>query len=55
MANEKRLSTTAQIMEHLQISKATLFRLVMSGKIKHIKVGRLLRFDIDNLFDTPNR
>lgn len=41
---EDKLLTTEQIVDYLQISKKTLFRLIQDGKIRALRVGNAYRF-----------
>ena len=45
-SKEEQLLTVEQIAEKLQVSEPTIRRLVASGKIPHIRQGRLLRFQM---------
>ncbi len=40
----EQLLTTEQIIDYLQISKRTLFRLIQDGKIRALRVGNAYRF-----------
>jgi excisionase family DNA binding protein len=45
----KRLLSTIETMEYLNIGKTTLFKLVKEGKLKPVKIDSNLRFDIEDL------
>lgn len=49
-STDKRYSTKTEIAALLRISPTTLNRLTKSGAIKCFKVGRLVRFDTNDLF-----
>lgn len=40
----EQLLTTEQIVDYLQISRKTLFRLIQDGKIRALRVGNAYRF-----------
>ncbi len=42
---EKMLLTTKEACEYLNISRATLYKLIREGKLKPLKIGRSTRFD----------
>jgi len=49
---EKRLLTVKEACEYLGISKTTLYKLIKEGKLKPVKLGKITRFekeDIDRL------
>jgi len=50
MAKKRSLATKQEVLEHLKISISTLDRLIKSKKIKFQKIGRIVRFDLNNLF-----
>ncbi len=54
-SNDKRYSTKTEIASSLKISPTTLDRLRKSGRIKSIKVGSLVRFDPNDLFNTESQ
>lgn len=54
MGSEKRLSTKKQVTEYLKISISTLDRLTKAGRIKSLKVGNQVRFDLNDLFTKKN-
>ena len=39
------LLTTKEACEYLNISRATLYKLIREGKLKPLKIGRSTRFD----------
>ena len=46
---EKRLIGINEISEYLDISKATLYSWTLQKRIPHIKMGRLLKFDLQEI------
>lgn len=49
MNNRKKLLTTKQLMSELQISEATLYRLIKEGM--PIKIKKPRRFDLDEVIE----
>ena len=52
-----RLITIEDLAALWQIPKATLYNWVSQGKVPHLKIGRLLRFDLAEIekFETRSR
>jgi excisionase family DNA binding protein len=46
---EKRLVGINEIAKYLDISKATLYSWTLQKRIPHIKMGRLLKFDLQEI------
>lgn len=47
----KKYYTTEQVMEILQISRSTLYRLVKSGRLQCYKIFNLNRFDEQDILN----
>jgi excisionase family DNA binding protein len=45
----KTLLTIKDVMTRLQVSRATIYRLIERGELKPFKIGRSLRFDEHDL------
>jgi putative molybdopterin biosynthesis protein len=45
----KALLTIKDVMTRLQVSRATIYRLIERGELKPFKIGRSLRFDEQDL------
>ncbi len=45
----KTLLTIKDVMTRLQVSRATIYRLIERGELKPFKIGRSLRFDEQDL------
>lgn len=45
----KSLLTTDQLAQHLNIKESTIYNWTHIGYIPHIKLGRLVRFDMDRV------
>jgi excisionase family DNA binding protein len=43
------LLTISDVAEELAVSQATVRRLVLGGKLKYVRVGKLMRFNPDDL------
>ena len=46
---EKRLLTVKEACEYLNISKATLYKLIKKGDLKPIKLSNATRFDVNDI------
>jgi excisionase family DNA binding protein len=47
----RRLLTVQEVGEYLGIAKDTVYTLVSQRKIPHVKIGRLLKFDLKAIDD----
>jgi len=48
-ATPRRIMTTAEVAEYLQVHPTTLYRLVRKGQIPGFKIGSNYRFDRDEI------
>ena len=46
---DQRLLTPAQASKTLQLCERTLYNLVKTGQLKRIKIGKAVRFDVNDL------
>ena len=54
LVNDIVFYNSAEVMEILQISRATLFNYLKSGKIKGTKIGGSWRFTKDDIYNFTN-
>jgi excisionase family DNA binding protein len=50
MKSERRLLAIGEAAALLSVSPFTVRRLVWSGRLPHVRIGRLVRLDSDDLF-----
>lgn len=49
--NMKRYASLAELAELLDISASTLSRMVRDGRIPYLRIGKLLRFDVEEVIE----
>lgn len=47
--SEDRFLTPQEVATHLRVSKMTVYRLLKSGELPHVKIGRSLRVREDDV------
>ena len=46
---ERRILTVFELAEHLNVHRITIYRLLKSGNLPGFKIGRVWRFDLDEI------